>query len=57
MAMVIKSKQFDGSNACITFIREASMERRESAPHVFKKTLDGVIAIYFILSIVNKLAL
>jgi hypothetical protein len=37
MAMVIKSKQFDGSNACITFIREASMERRESAPHVFKK--------------------
>lgn len=37
MAMVIKSKQFDGSNACITFIREASMERRESAPHAFKK--------------------
>ena len=37
MAMVIKSKQFDGSNACITFIREASMERRESAPYAFKK--------------------
>ena len=37
MVMVIKSKQFDGSNACITFIREASMERRESAPYAFKK--------------------
>ena len=37
MAMVVKSKQFDGSNACITFIREASMERRESAPYAFKK--------------------
>ena len=37
MTMVIKSKQFDGSKACITFIREASMERRESAPHAFKK--------------------
>ncbi|MEJ6659376.1 MAG: hypothetical protein QNL17_11335 [Synechococcus sp. ChSW.bin.154] len=37
MVMVIKSKQFDGSNACITFIREASMELRESAPHAFKK--------------------
>ena len=37
MTMVIKSKQFDGSKACITCIREASMERRESAPHAFKK--------------------
>ena len=37
MLLVIKSKQFDGSNACITFIREASMERRESSPYAFKK--------------------
>ena len=37
MLLVIKNKQFDGSNACITFIREASMERRESAPYAFKK--------------------
>ena len=37
MTMVIRSKQFDGSNACITFIREASMEQRELFPYVFKK--------------------
>ncbi len=37
MTMVIKSKQFDGSKSCITFIREASMEDRESAPYAFKK--------------------
>jgi len=37
MEMVINNKQFDGSNACITFIRESSMEQRESAPHAFKK--------------------
>ncbi len=37
MAMVIQSKQFDGSKACITFIREASMEQRESSPYAFKK--------------------
>ena len=34
--VVLRSNQFDGSNACITFIREASMELRESAPHTFK---------------------
>ena len=37
MVMVIKSKQFDGSNACITFIREAAMQQREAAPHAFQK--------------------
>ena len=37
MVMVINNKQFDGSNSCITFIREASMEQRESAPYAFKK--------------------
>ena len=37
MVMVIKNKQFDGSNACITFIRETSMEQREAAPYAFKK--------------------
>ena len=35
--LVIKKKAFDGSKACITFIREESMKARESAPHVFKK--------------------
>ncbi len=35
--VLLQSKQFDGSNACITFIREASMELRESAPHAFQK--------------------
>ena len=37
MIMVIQSKQFDGSKACITFIREASMEQRDSSPYAFKK--------------------
>ena len=37
MTMVIKNKQFDGSNACITFIRESAMQNRESAPNAFKK--------------------
>ena len=37
MTMVIKNKQFDGSKACITFIRETAMQNRESAPHAFKK--------------------
>ena len=37
MTMVIQSKQFDGSNACITFIPEASMEQRELSPFAFKK--------------------
>ena len=35
--LVIKKKAFDGSKACITFIREESMKARESAPHIFKK--------------------
>ena len=37
MTMVIKKKQFDGSKACITFIRETAMQNRESAPTAFKK--------------------
>ncbi len=37
MAMVMQSEQFDGSKACITFIREASMEQRETSPYTFKK--------------------
>ena len=35
--LVIKKKAFDGSKACITFIREESMKARELAPHIFKK--------------------
>ena len=35
--LVIKNKAFDGSKACITFIREEAMEARESAPYIFKK--------------------
>ena len=35
--LVIKNKVFDGSNACITFIREEAMKARESSPHIFKK--------------------
>jgi hypothetical protein len=35
--LMIKKKAFDGSKACITFIREESMKARESAPHIFKK--------------------
>ena len=37
MTMVIQSKQFDGSKACITFIREEAMKSRESTPLIFKK--------------------
>ena len=35
--LVIRNKAFDGSNACITFIREEAMKARESSPHIFKK--------------------
>jgi hypothetical protein len=35
--LVIKKKAFDGSEACITFIREEAMKARESAPRIFKK--------------------
>lgn len=35
--LVIKNKAFDGSKACITFIREEAMKARESSPHIFKK--------------------
>ena len=35
--LVIKKKAFDGSKACITFIREEAMKARESSPHIFKK--------------------
>ena len=37
MTMVIKKKQFDGSKACITFIRETAMQNRESVPNAFEK--------------------
>ena len=37
MTMVIKKRQFDGSKACITFIRETAMQNRESAPNAFEK--------------------
>ena len=37
MTMVIKNKQFDGSKACITFIRETAMQNRESAPNAFER--------------------
>ena len=36
MTTVIKKKQFDGSKACITFIRETTMQNRESAPNAFE---------------------
>ena len=35
--LVIKNKAFDGSKACITFIREVAMKSRESTPLIFKK--------------------
>ena len=35
--LVIKNKAFDGSKACITFIREEAMKSRESTPLIFKK--------------------
>ena len=36
MQMMIKEKVFDGSKACITFIRETSMTMRDSYPKAFK---------------------
>ena len=36
MQMMIKAKVFDGSKACITFIRETSMTMRDSYPKAFK---------------------
>ena len=36
MEMMIKEKVFDGSKACITFIRETSMTMRDPYPSAFK---------------------
>jgi len=36
MEMMIKAKVFDGSKACITFIRENSMTMRDSHPRAFE---------------------
>ena len=36
MQMMIKAKVFDGSKACISFIRETSMSMRDSYPRAFK---------------------
>ena len=36
MEMMIKAKVFDGSKACITFIRETSMSMRDPYPKTFK---------------------
>ena len=36
MLMMIKAKVFDGSKACITFIRETSMTMRAPYPKAFK---------------------
>ena len=36
MEMMIKAKVFDGSKACITFIRESSMGMRDSHPKAFQ---------------------
>ena len=36
MEMMIKEKVFDGSKACITFIRETSMTMRDLHPSAFK---------------------
>ena len=36
MQMMIKAKVFDGSKACITFIRETSMSMLDSCPRAFK---------------------
>jgi len=36
MEMMIKAKVFDGSKACITFIRETSMTMRDPYPKAFK---------------------
>ena len=35
--LVIKNIAFDGSKACITFIREEAMKSRELTPLIFKK--------------------
>ena len=35
MQMMIKAKVFDGSKACITFIRETSMSMRDPYPRAF----------------------
>ena len=35
MQMLIKAKVFDGSKACITFIRETSMSMRDTYPRAF----------------------
>ena len=36
MEKMIKAKVFDGSKACITFIRESSMSMRDSYPSAFR---------------------
>ena len=36
MELMIKAKVFDGSKACITFIRETSMTMRDPHPRAFK---------------------
>ena len=36
MQMMIKAKVFDGSKACITFIRETAMTMRDPHPSAFK---------------------
>ena len=36
MEMMIEKKVFDGSKACITFIREISMTMRDTHPSAFK---------------------
>ena len=36
MEMMINAKVFDGSKACITFIRETSMSMRDPYPKAFK---------------------
>ena len=36
MEMMMKAKVFDGSKACITFIRETSMTMRDRYPRAFK---------------------
>lgn len=36
MELMIKAKVFDGSKACITFIRETSMTLRDPYPRAFK---------------------
>ena len=50
MEMMIKAKVFDGSKACITFIRETSMIMRDPYPRAFKslwlnKTSVGILTV------------